>query len=364
MEAHDFWNLAGRAGRLGDEFQGNIICIDPQDAKAWPYGVPERARFPIKRESDAAIEQGDSLADYLDRRATTALTDFQDPKQFEQVASYLLATFLRQGSIAQSSLAKRHIPATIERLEFSLGNIARQIAIGPEIATRHPGISALGMQRLLNAFRNYPGDVENLLPAAVDSQDSYDRFVTIMRRINQYLFPAFMPDKIIPLHALIVVQWLKGFSLSRMIERNIEYHRRNSRSFKLPVLIRSTMELVEQVARFRAPKYLSAYVDVLNMHLAEIGRDDLIDHDLDIGTQLEFGVSSRTLLSLIELGLSRVSAVALYEKIARDDLSREDCIAWVRERDAQFEAMDIPAIIRREIRTKLLPDSSSSVATP
>jgi Lhr-like helicase len=36
MEAHDFWNLAGRAGRWGDEFQGNIICIDPHNAHAWP----------------------------------------------------------------------------------------------------------------------------------------------------------------------------------------------------------------------------------------------------------------------------------------------------------------------------------------
>ena len=87
MEAHDFWNLAGRAGRWGDEFQGNIICIDPQNAQAWPDGVPERAGFPIKRESDAVIEQGDSLADYLDRRATTDLADFEDPNQFEQVAA-------------------------------------------------------------------------------------------------------------------------------------------------------------------------------------------------------------------------------------------------------------------------------------
>jgi hypothetical protein len=172
MEAHDFWNLAGRAGRWGDEFQGNIICIDPQNAQAWPYGVPERARFPIKRESDAVIEQGDSLADYLDHRATTDLVDFDDPNQFEQVASYLLANFLRQGSITQSSLAKRHDPATIARLESSLANIATQIAIGADLAARHPGVSALGMQRLLDAFRNYAGDVENLMPAAVDRAGS------------------------------------------------------------------------------------------------------------------------------------------------------------------------------------------------
>jgi hypothetical protein len=89
--------------------------------------------------------------------------------------------------------------------------------------------------------------------------------------------------------------------------------------------------------------------------LAEIGREDLIDSDLDIGTALEFGVSSRTLLSLLELGLSRMSAVSLYEKIARDDLDKDGCIAWVREHDTQFAGMDIPELIMREVRAKLLP---------
>ncbi|WP_457797060.1 DEAD/DEAH box helicase [Methylocystis sp. S23] len=363
MEPHDFWNLAGRAGRWGDEFQGNIICVDPQDTNAWPGGVPARARYPIKRESDAVIELGDDLVDYLDRRATAALAELEDSDRYEQVGSYLLATYLRLGSISQASLAKRHDPAIIAKLDQSLAAIASQIEIGHEIANRHPGVSALGLQRLLEAFRSYEGDIENLLPAAVDSQDSYDRFVTIMRRINQHLFPAFLPDGLIPLHALIVVQWLKGFSLAAMIRKNIDYHRSRGMKYRLPALIRHTMELIEQIARFRAPKYLSAYMDILNMHLRAIGRADLIDHDFDIGIQLEFGVSSRTLLALMELGLSRMSAVALYEKIASDDLSREGCLAWVAEREAHLEGMDIPAIILREIREKLLPQSGEQAAT-
>jgi len=104
-------------------------------------------------------------------------------------------------------------------------------------------------------------------------------------------------------------------------------------------------------------------MDILNMHLRAAGREDLVDQDLDIGTQLEFGVSSRTLLSLMELGLSRMSAVALYETIARDDLSKEDCLAWVAEREARFEGMDIPAIILREVRAKLLPEGGAQAAT-
>lgn len=360
MEPHDFWNLAGRAGRWGNEFQGNIICIDPEDTSAWPGGVPARARYPIKRESDAVLELGDGMAAYLDKRATASLEDLRDGEQFEQVGSYLLATYLRLGSITQSSVAKRHDPLFIARIDLVLSKLANNIEISSEIADRHPGVSAVGLQRLLESFRGYAGDVENLVPAEVNSVDSYDRFVTIMRRINQHVYPAFLPEGLIPLHALIVVQWLKGFSLASMIRKNIEYHKTSHRPYNLAALIRHTMELVEQIARFRAPKYFSAYMDVLHLHLRSIGRDDLIDKDIDIGTQLEFGVSSLTLLSLMELGLSRMSAVALYEQIAQDNLSREDCIAWVTRRNSQLDGMDIPALILREIREKVLPGAAEA----
>lgn len=109
------------------------------------------------------------------------------------------------------------------------------------------------------------------------------------------------------------------------------------------------MDIVEQTARFKAPKYVAAYVDILHFFLTEIGRGDLVDEDLNIGVALEFGVSSMTLLSLMELGLSRMSAVELYEKIARDDLDKEGCIAWVREHAPNFEGMDIPNLIVREV---------------
>lgn len=354
MEPHDFWNLAGRAGRWGDEFQGNIICIDPDDTQAWPNGVPSRSRYPIKRESDAVLELGDSVADYLSKRGETDLSNLGDKDKFEQVGAYLLTTFMRIGSISAAKFSKRHDSKLLEKLDQALGELAEQIDIDVDLVARHPGVSAIGLQRLLEAFRAYTGDVENLLPAEVASRDSHDRFATIMRRINKHLFPAFEPETAINLYALIVVRWLKGYSLADMIRRNIQWHQENNRNYSLPVLIRNTMDLVEQTARFKAPKYLSAYMDVLHMYLREINRDDLIDSDLDIGTQLEFGVSSRTLLSLLELGLSRMSAVALYERIARDDLSKEECVTWMADREGQLEAMGIPIIIIREVREQLL----------
>jgi hypothetical protein len=56
----------------------------------------------------------------------------------------------------------------------------------------------------------------------------------------------------------------------------------------------------------------------------------------------------------MELGLSRMSAVAIHEKIALDSLDREQSRAWIIEHDDQFAGMDIPAVILAEVRRKIL----------
>lgn len=348
MEPHDFWNLAGRAGRWGSEFQGNIICIDPQDDKAWPVGVPKRSRYPIKRETDVVLSSADELEAYLKSRNIESLTDLKQGEEYEQVGAYLLNTYIRLGTLSDAAFSKRHSADTLRKLDKSLEGISASISITHNILVRHPGVSPVGLQRLLEVFRKYEGNIENLLLAPSESVDAYDRYVTVMRRINENLYPVFLPDGLIPLHALVVVEWLKGLSLAAIIKKRIEYQQKNSRSFRFPVLIRETMSMVEETARFKAPKYISAYMDILRLFLVEVGREDLIDEDFDIGIALEFGVSSKTLLSLMELGLSRMSAVALYEKIAHDNLDRKGCLDWIGEHGPNFAGMDLPNLIVRE----------------
>lgn len=355
MAPHDFWNLAGRAGRWGNEFQGNIVCINPDDPAAWPQGVPERAKYPIRRETDSVLFRGDELQDFLASHADIPETDIKKAAKFEQVAAYLLSTHLRLGSIRSAEFAKRHEVQKIKELDTQLEKIVRKIDIPTELAIKHPGVSAMSLQRLLAEFRKYRNDdIEDVIPAPIESVDVYHSYTSIMERINRFLFPAFLPETLVPLHTLIMMEWLKGYSLATIIRRRIEYHRRNGQDVDVAKVIRNTMELIEQTARFRAPKYFAAYIDVLKFHLNETGQDDLIEDDLDMGLALEFGVSSLTLMSLMELGLSRISAVALYEKIAMDNFDRNDCIEWVAEREAELDAMEIPKIVVREVREKVL----------
>ncbi len=124
-------------------------------------------------------------------------------------------------------------------------------------------------------------------------------------------------------NALLVIQWMRGYPLNRLIDGQIKYRRRKEPTKNVTAIIRETLEKVERIARFEAPRYLHAYLDVLMIVLKEREREDLIPESEDFWLFLEFGVSKRTQLSLMSLGLSRSSVTSISEYITEDDLSAE-----------------------------------------
>jgi hypothetical protein len=100
MGPHDFWNLAGRAGRWGHDFSGNIVCVDVHLPKLWPNGVPERTRYPINRETDTVLMGRQPMLDYLDSRSGMSTASIVPA--LEQVTAYLLAWTAREGNRSQS----------------------------------------------------------------------------------------------------------------------------------------------------------------------------------------------------------------------------------------------------------------------
>lgn len=366
MKPHDFWNLAGRAGRWGREFQGNIVCLDPHDETQWPTGIPRRARHPIERETDAVLGLGDVVIEYLETRRSTPLQSLtsNEAKRLELMTAYLLAGKVGQGSIASLAAASRQNPDYVARLDAAADAALDGNELPAELLQRHPGVSAVGMQRLLDHFRTHEGDIQSLIPLPPPDEDSYSTLVAAMNRVHSHLFPVFQSPASIKLYALIIRDWLRGRPLSYIISKQIEYKGRGGRSQNVAKTIRETMELVESVARFSAPKYLTAYMDVVRLHLKEVGSEDLLDDGLDLGLALEFGVSSRTLLSLIELGLSRTTATLLYEQIPADDLDREAAIRFILERRDRLATMDIPAISLAEIARVLSIEVPGAVEEP
>ena len=65
MTPADFWNLAGRAGRWGTEFEGNIVCVDTDDARRWPELPRARVRQRLRRETASVLATRTELIEYI-----------------------------------------------------------------------------------------------------------------------------------------------------------------------------------------------------------------------------------------------------------------------------------------------------------
>ena len=345
MGPHDFWNLAGRAGRWGQDFHGNIVCLDVQQEKLWPHGVPQRTRYPIRRETETVLAQQQAMLDYLDTRLGLGTASLKP--DLEQVTAYLLAWKAREGSFVQAPSAARLDPAYVEQIDARLTALLGAVDVPADIIVRNPGVSAAALQSLLKYFRRRTKPVEQLLPGSPDSDDAYERLIAIFRRINDHLTFAFGPTSRIPLFALVTLEWMRGLPLGQIIGRRISYMEERDRAYELQALIRDTMKDVEETARFKAPKYLAAYLDVLKFHLQQIERLDLFPANLPFDLYLEFGVATRTLLSLIGIGLSRTSAVALNEFLADDQLTEDQLLQ--RLATGQWRLYDMPVAVKREI---------------
>jgi superfamily II DNA/RNA helicase len=360
MEPHDFWNLAGRAGRWGQEFQGNIICIDPKNTNAWPYGIPKRARFPIRPETDEVLDKSEQLLEFLASRKSFDPAELASRAQLEQVGAYLLAIYMREGSVSAAPWAKRFDASLIENLNSVLAGLADGIDVPSEIVDRHVGISAVSMQRLLDRFREQEEQEEKLVPLLPEDDDAWGRLIVIFQRINKHLYPAFVPEVRVRQQALVTINWWKGLSLAKIISAREKYYNDYKIQFRLRDMIRDTMELVEQIARFRGPRYLACYLDILRVHLRAVGKENLLPDDLRIDLFLEFGVSTTTLLSLMSLGVSRMSAVGLSGEMARDDMSAPECVTWVQDNADRLDMLQLPRAVVAEVKRKLLNTSASA----
>ena len=118
------------------------------------------------------------------------------------------------------------------------------------------------------------------------------------------------------------------------------------------------MDDVENVARFLAPKYLASYRDRLYWLHLDIGREISTSSmcQTDIEMLLQLGVSTRTEVSLLELGLSRTSAVELFAFIASDEMSPQECAIWLAEQD--LSRLGVPELVRREVARVLTARSN------
>lgn len=336
----DFWNLAGRAGRWGKEFEGNVVCIDTDDESLWPNLPRVRKRSQITRAVSTGLDDASGLLAFV-----RSVDEVHDDSAAESLFAYLCSRHLAGESI-QPLLDRIPLESERSEVESAVVRAATDLTIPVEIVTRHTGIAPISMERLLESFRRSgktPTELELPLP---EEPDARARFQEALVRIGATMTSVFGAprsgeDRRKWQLANLVVNWMKGMPLARLIDQRLSFNA----SLTSARAIRDVMRDIESIARFHAPKYLACYADLLEVYSAELGLETVARPDYAM--MLELGVSRTSEVVLMSLGLSRTATVALSDFIGVDEWSRAEALEWLAAQN--LDGLGVPVLLQREI---------------
>lgn len=113
-------------------------------------------------------------------------------------------------------------------------------------------------------------------------------------------------------------------------------------------MIRGTLNDIEQEVRFKYFRLTSCYLTLLDHALRQCGMEKFTTSIPALPLFLEVGASSRTMISLMSLGLSRVTASRLAEETLNKDLELGAARQWLAGLD--LNKVDISRILADDVR--------------
>lgn len=329
LDAGEFWNLAGRAGRLGREFQGNIFLIDYEE---WSVPYIERSS-----EIDIGSSIGRALNDRLDDLVTCARQE-HPPLETDSLLA-VEATFARLLSDRMTGT----LEGTLDRfgvtgvnravLTAALDEARDRIDLPLAILRASPTVSALRQQRLFAYLKSEirgggARRMAELVPRHPRDGDAWKRLAEIFKICHRQLLSLDVPKLHLRM-AAIAVCWMNGDPIPKIVDEN---HRRSGGS-DIASSIRGTLDDIEQKIRFRYLRLTSCYLSILAHVLKEDGYAVVADRMPDLGAFLEVGAADKTMISLMSTGISRVTARVLTDESIDKEMDTASALDWLRSQN-------------------------------
>ncbi len=346
LDGSDFWNLAGRAGRLGREFHGNVYLID----------YDEWAKKPLS--SDRELQ----ILPYLQEALTVRRDDLlaaahrPDPEQESKENARIEAALLRlhldtKADRLPETLRRCGIEADSPRGREILDALAfaeEHVTLPRAILIASPTVAAFRQQRLFDYLlatlkRDGERALADLMPLHPRDFGARQSLARVYKICHEKILGLFA-DRLHFRFAAISQAWMNGDSMPEIINTNASF----SPGKAMPSVIRGTLNDIEQEVRFKYFRLTSCYLTLLEYALRACGMERFASSIPALPLFLEVGASSRTMISLMSLGLSRVTASRLADETLEQDLEPSAARQWLGALD--LNKVNISRILADDVR--------------
>lgn len=339
----NFWNLAGRAGRMGNDFSGNIICIELDEWETNPT-TGSRGLTITPATEKILTKESDKFKEYLlNYDSESKLDDYN-----EQMISVILNDRMR-GKTLESSI---YIDDFNEKNLIEIDQIAQTMIdefLPPlDLLHRIPGIMPQRINDLWRLFES-TADIEELFPLyPVPSYGaSYQRFKMIVT-ISGILFENDgWKEKFINMISMNGFRWMLGDSLSSIIFYTKSLHEKKGK--QLTSLVKTRVEFLNNMIRYKIVKYTQVYTEVLKAYLQSIGKKDEADKLINLSAYLEYGACTIPALEFMAIGLPREAAIVLAKELGFLEVyTSEVCLDWLK--NLNVENLNAPNYLMNQIK--------------
>ncbi|CAE6753026.1 DEAD/DEAH box helicase [Paraburkholderia aspalathi] len=359
MNPDDFWNLAGRAGRLRKDTHGNVFLVSYDTWKNRPaHEAPSTSVVPA---------------------LTTALTTEQQPiLAFAQNPAHISGA--RRTAFAESVFARLVIDAKNGSLDDTIRRTAPnglhptaallisvvekqldKVTLPAELLKHHAMISPLRQQQMYDVLRDAvrTGKLEDHMP--LHPRHKYkevkDRLMFILSLIHENIEG--VPSRAHSYYGWFALSWMRGRPLFDMIDFQLRWHRAKAaekgHKGHVPAgdTIKRVMKQIEEQLRFKYVKFVACYIDLLRLAAQTEKGTDLRDIP-PIPLFLELGACSGTMIGCMDLGLSRIAAREVTELLESRDLDSVIVKKRLKSLPRTRLAMLSPLVTRELRRLSLL----------
>lgn len=345
----EFWNLAGRAGRMGYDFCGNIILIQNNHWKDINKYDDKSNKVQFVSDKYKEINKLKSLLlnskNVNENNEVDNITDAEQVDDIDciydndDINDYIVSSTLIDRINNQKLINNKVDDENYNSLEQIVDKIIDDFKPPKELLIRLVGMKYTNINRLWIYFKQNDRNIEKFLlphPFNVNKQSFLEIYGQTIEIINKYLmneslYNQYTKEKL----KYMSYSWMTESKLKNILLYKIitDATRKNYLSKEVSKIIEEQVKYLNGDIRYKLVKGFYAYGEILKEYLRVTGRRKMVDKIINMPMYLEIGACKNATVELISLGINREFAIELVnnykitekniiEQIRKIDLSK------------------------------------------
>lgn len=324
----DFWNLAGRAGRLSKELSGNIICVR-LDSNKWNVKESDMdmiRKKVIKHVSPTILKGEDNFYKNVEKsllgKPFTKKSVTKD--EAETWNHYANIIYYQEVAKADSLLKSNFMKKNHKTAKKVLENIEKNNVVPENILEQSTSIKPMYQNAIWNGLNN----VDKAFPEEITPNACYGVLVNMYKNYKWEIEeskgrnPLVRDPEQLKYYAVLMYTWMSSKPLNMIIGNMINYYRKKGRIWHrneyvlfaytnkehINWVINDLIADIDNALRFKIKNYFSNY------YLLVAEKNGVEVAGADWSEYLEYGTTDKIIIDLQNVGFPRHIAMLIKEK--------------------------------------------------